>query len=70
VQGNLAGAGATKGKRVRSPKGALATTMGLMLVLPDTTSIVESLGQAEREEYVPRVDAVIERLTELRKALV
>lgn len=57
------------GKRVRSPKGALASTIGFALVMPDAEAIVASLGQAEREEYAPRVDEAIQRLTTLRKAL-
>lgn len=70
IQDKLAGLAPQKGKRTRSPKSALATTVGLMLTLPESSAIVDSLGEAEREEYVPRLDEAIERLTGLRKALV
>lgn len=69
IQDRKAGVSVERGKRTRSPKSALATTVGLMLTLPPTEVILGSLGEAEREEYVPRVNDAIKRLTELREAL-
>lgn len=69
IQDVMTGSAPRKGKRVRSPKAALAISLGQTLSMPEPSIIVDTLGPAEREEYLPKVSAAIKSLTALRTAL-
>lgn len=70
IQQVKAGGGAAIGKRVRSPKAALSSGLGLLHTIPSDDIIVSSLGEAERTEMSAKVDEAITRLTSLRDRLV
>ena len=56
----------TKGIRVRSPKTAWKSTLGMIGALPPMTSVLEHTSDAEREELAVRLG---DMLTSLQKAL-
>ena len=63
------GAQAAVGKRIRSPKAALGSSLGLLGSLPSDEVIAECLTEVERTEVSVRVTDAIERLTAPRTRL-
>lgn len=58
------------GRQARTPRQSLAMVLGQVSTLPSAATITERFTDDDKTEFASRVDEALERLTQIRKALV